>query len=467
VARCPPTVMRLRQILKGLGSLKLAVALLTMVAAVLTVATFYEARTSTQAVTTQVYRSWWFNVLLGALALNLAAAAAVRWPWTRRQIGFVVTHAGLILILGGCGAAFHFGAEGMMALRVGEPPRNMVQRENWALIVVTPDSPQPIKQPLRVGRRGLVPVSLSLPGGARLAAEEVVANSTVQTTVTEGNPARNPAIQLSLGSASVQHRLRQWLLAHDPEANRAMWGPALVEFRAAKDAVEARELTATTAVHGLMLRVVILPDDTLQYVASSRAGVKNGTCQVGDAIQPGWMDVQVRVEQLLTNAVLTTQVMPLPQDREHNVPALRVSVYDDGPPRTEWLPFGQETILSLGGKQIHAMFAWDMLALPFTVTLEDFVVERDEGGQNIAGWTSKVLFTDPTTGRQKKADIWMNHPAIFHGYKFSQASWDPNDLKYTVLQVKKDPMWVTALTWGGSALTILGIGLMFYARRWV
>ncbi|MCX7888053.1 MAG: cytochrome c biogenesis protein ResB, partial [Verrucomicrobiae bacterium] len=110
---------------------------------------------------------------------------------------------------------------------------------------------------------------------------------------------------------------------------------------------------------------------------------------------------------------------------------------------------------------------WETLQLPFTVALEDFVVERDEGGEHVAGWISKVRFTDPVSGNAKRVNISMNRPAVFRGYRFSQASWDPQDLQYSVLQVKKDPWWVVAVTWTGSGMTIFGIALTFYGRRWL
>jgi len=455
-----PTVINLRQTAKFLGSLKLAVPLLSILTAVLIWATFYESRTSTAAVTALVYRSWWFNVLLGALGLNLSMAAALRWPWKHHQTGFVVTHAGLILILGGCSASFHFGTEGLMGLRVGERPSNTVQLEDRALTVM---SPQTTRTRLRVDRRGNVhPNAVTLPSGLRLTLDEFYPNARNETIVREGGSERNPAVWLWLGSPSVQHNVRQWLMANDPQANRMMLGPALLEFYAAKDQAEAKELTATSSVQGLAFRVVALPDNSLRYVSSSRTNVKSGALTIGEPIAPGWMDFQVTVAGCLTNAVAKEQIVRLPDDPEQNQNALRMTVHGSGEPRSAWLLFGHP--IQLGSLQL--MFAWNMMPLPFTVALEDFVIERDEGSHNVAGWTSKVRFTDSATGAEKRADVWMNHPAVFKGYKFSQASWNPQDLKYTVLQVKKDPLWVIVLTWGGSGLTILGIALMFYARRW-
>jgi hypothetical protein len=460
-------IVRARQTIKFLGSLKLAVALLSVAAAVMVWATFYEARTSTAAATALVYRSWWFNALLGALGVNLTAAAALRWPWSRHQIGFVVTHAGLILILGGCSAAFHFGTEGLMDLYVGRPPSDAVRCQEQALAATWPKTGKSLKETLRVGRDGVSPTMVTLTDGAWLAVDEHLPNAAVELMeVRDGGETRNPTVELALGRAATQRDISQWLVADDPDLNRAMWGPALMEFCTARNETEANVLTATSSVQGLVMRVVVLPDNSLRYVSSSRDGIKNGTLTVGEPMQPGWMDVRITATRLATNAVTTEQVTPLRFNASQNRPAMRVTVHDNGTPRSEWLRLGRPVTVNIGGQPVRLAFT-DSMTLPFAVALEDFVVEYNEGTQMPGGWTSKLLFTDAASGKQARAEVWMNHPARFGGYKFSQASWNPQNLKYTVLQVKRDPTWVIVLTWSGSALTIIGIGLMFYARQWV
>jgi hypothetical protein len=223
------------------------------------------------------------------------------------------------------------------------------------------------------------------------------------------------------------------------------------------------QLLAPAQRTGMMLIATV--GGSQLYFASKN---KSGPVAPGEPLELDAMDAQLTVERFVTNAVPAREIVRLPAGAEQGRPALRVTVHGAGTARAEWLMFGQPIALRGGtGNPMHLVFAWDSMELPFTVALEDFVVERDEGSQNVAGWTSKVLFTDAATGERKHADVWMNHPAVFKGYKFSQASWNPQDLKYTVLQVKKDPLWVIVLTWSGSGLTILGIALMFYARRWV
>jgi hypothetical protein len=164
---------------------------------------------------------------------------------------------------------------------------------------------------------------------------------------------------------------------------------------------------------------------------------------------------------------MSERVEPAATDSEGNAPALKVTAHVGDQEQAEWVRFGQPTAMAVGGKTVHVMYGWDLMQLPFSVELQDFVVERDEGSMNVAGWTSKVLFHDDVRGLTQRASVWMNHPAWFNGYKFSQASWNPNDLKYTALQVKKDPAFVTYATWAGAVLIVGGIALMFWGRGWL
>lgn len=87
---------------EGLASLRLAVLLIAASAVVLAWATFVESWFGTEAVQFGIYQTWWFAAIVALLGLNVLAAALIRVPWERRQTGFVITHAGIIVLLVGC-----------------------------------------------------------------------------------------------------------------------------------------------------------------------------------------------------------------------------------------------------------------------------------------------------------------------------------------------------------------------------
>jgi len=103
--RSPGRSPRLRFILGlfgALASLRLAVAVIGASAVVLGWATFVESRYGTEAVHFGIYGAWWFAGLVGLLGLNVLCAAAIRFPWRRHQTGFLITHAGILVLLVGC-----------------------------------------------------------------------------------------------------------------------------------------------------------------------------------------------------------------------------------------------------------------------------------------------------------------------------------------------------------------------------
>ena len=88
-------------IYRCLASLKLAVTLIVLLAAVLAAATFVEAAEGRDYARWYIYTRDWFVALLGMLGVNILAATLIRFPWKPRQFGFVVTHSGLLVLLAG------------------------------------------------------------------------------------------------------------------------------------------------------------------------------------------------------------------------------------------------------------------------------------------------------------------------------------------------------------------------------
>ncbi len=86
---------------RTLGSLQMAVILLILFALVVLLGTFMESWYSTKIAQVLVYKSWWFVLLLGLLAVNIFFAAAKKWPWKKHQTGFIITHIGLLILLSG------------------------------------------------------------------------------------------------------------------------------------------------------------------------------------------------------------------------------------------------------------------------------------------------------------------------------------------------------------------------------
>ncbi|RJP18397.1 MAG: hypothetical protein C4527_29125 [Candidatus Omnitrophota bacterium] len=124
-------------IFEFLASLKLAVILLVIFAAMLSWATFYESSTSTEAAQRLIYKTLWFDLYLFLLGVNVTCSALKRFPWKKHHIGFVITHTGIIIILLGSLVTRKFGVEGTLALLEGESA-DSIRLEDIVLSVTAP-----------------------------------------------------------------------------------------------------------------------------------------------------------------------------------------------------------------------------------------------------------------------------------------------------------------------------------------
>ncbi len=110
---------------KFFASLKLAVFLLVVLGIAFGTGTFIESSYGTDVAQVLVYRTPWLGLLLILLALNLLASALDRMPWKKKHIGFLTTHLGIILILGGSLISQAFGIEGQLQIQEGKTESRM------------------------------------------------------------------------------------------------------------------------------------------------------------------------------------------------------------------------------------------------------------------------------------------------------------------------------------------------------
>jgi ABC-type transport system involved in cytochrome c biogenesis permease subunit len=78
--------------------------------------------------------------------------------------------------------------------------------------------------------------------------------------------------------------------------------------------------------------------------------------------------------------------------------------------------------------------------LPFTVKLDDFVLETYQGTNRPSGFVSYVRVTDNDGGKSFPAKIWMNNQLKYRGYSLFQSSYrQDGGREATELAVSKDP----------------------------
>ena len=453
---------------EALASLQLAVVVMTALGVACAVATFYEAQHGTAAAQRVFYQSPWFTFLLALLAVNVLWSVVKRYPWDAHQAGFLLAHAGILMILGGSVYSLHGGLDGRMAL---------VEGETGAHVGLSRES---VRVTLADGRAVSVPVQfhdrapeagerLALPGtDATLVVEEFRPHARVSETLGEaddqGAPL-DPALHFTLNTPFLTQD--GWLMAADPERHETAFGPVVFSFhQAAQREVGAVAPPAT----GNGLAFLLMPDGSLRYVlAAAKAPVASGVVEMGEPIQTPWMQMTVTVDRLLRRATMRRVVVRAtpPAREEERRPAVRVRLDGAVATEPEWLAWGDDRVVH--GAAGSARLAWvpAEVALPFRVTLLQFKSEKYPGSAMAATYESRVRLEDPETGVSEHV-VSMNNPLHHRGYIFFQSSFAEGARMTSIFSVVRSP-GLPVVYWGTALLT-LGVLWMFYVKprlaRW-
>ena len=242
----------LKSIFKFFSSVKLAIVVLLALAYVLALGTIYESLYGTAVAKEKVYGTVWFTLVLTFLGINVLCAALSRLPWKRHHIGFVVTHAGILVILAGSLITQRFGLDGSMAiaegdrddritlddplLQVAEPDRNAVQTFKARYSQDPPTENDPWVR--------------SLKDGGRLIVDQFYRNAQATLKVRPAAPedpsATSGALRVILTGIPMQpaQELSEWLFSKN-----SPFGPSSVSLGPAKFSfVEETVLTGLPAV---------------------------------------------------------------------------------------------------------------------------------------------------------------------------------------------------------------------------
>ena len=224
-----------------LASLKLAVFLLLALSAILAVATYQEKWYDAKTARHLVYDSPWFAFFLLVLGINVACSALIRYPWKKSQAAFLITHAGILVILAGSLVSFTSGVEGTMTLTQGETSdRVTVDEPSFSYQVAdagsreqptfTPANSRTFSaefrwSPPREGHEVRVPLS----NGMSLVFDRYLNSATSSTRYLPGGERPDPAVHFSLGND--QMKSDHWLAFDTPDHHELALGPAKVRLR--------------------------------------------------------------------------------------------------------------------------------------------------------------------------------------------------------------------------------------------
>lgn len=234
------------------------------------------------------------------------------------------------------------------------------------------------------------------------------------------------------------------------------------------------------------LTLFVADNGAITYeLASRKNGKSSGKLDLNKPLTTGWADWQLVVDKTMPGAQPQMDFTPAKSEQTSpnafgaaaDLPdGVRLRVQQNGETLERWAPAGWQITIPIRQRAdsrspTMVAYGWKIIGLPIGLELLDFEVKRNEGSDSPAGFKS-TLRVVTANGENATGACWMNHPFSFPGtwwrtwtgltYKISQASWNPENLNQSTVQILRDPGWL--LKWIGSLLVVIGVFMMFYLQ---
>lgn len=442
-----------------LFSMYFSVLLLIMFAISIAYATFLENDFGTDTAQLLIYKAWWFELLLAVGVINLSGSVFKYKLVTRKKWAILLFHLAFIVIIIGAGVTRYFGFEGSMHIREGESTNKIVSDETYITARVeannqtdslvtkvkfTPNTYNRYRKTLSAGGKD---VSIE---------NEIFVPNASETIV----PDANGVPVISLMYSDLNQPRAGFVLSLNEKKNM---GPVTFGFETGNgsaNVVFSRSgnllmftSTDTITISGMMgqSEEKLAPGTPHSIVPSSFYTVGHAGFVVQKYLQAG----RPSLEQLPAKAgaqgmdAFTAKITSGSETR-------RLNVFTS--PGTVLPPVS----CTINGIKVSLSYGPIEVALPFSIYLRDFQLDRYPGSRSPSSYASEITLKDPANSVDRPFRIFMNNILKYKGYRFFQSSFD-QDEKGTILSVNHD-YWGTFISYLGYFLMTLGMIFTVFSK---
>ncbi len=441
----------MKNFFKFLFSVATAGFLLLLFAFALGFATFVENSYGVEAARSMVYNSWWLELILLLLTVNMIGNFIIYKMYRLQKLTMGVFHLAFVLVIIGAGVTRYFGSEGSVHIREGESTNIIVSAETKFNIAA---EYQGAEQRLSKPARFAAGAGDQLSDKIQIGSKEIVVKSVnylvdAQRSV-EADPNGEPIIELVYAQGGVMQTelLRSGQVVRPNGTTVGFNAEAAVRFIYRGDSLKlfSRDTIRTMDMQGKDA-LLFLPGK--EIACSEKVLYRtSGTAIVVKRFLPAAKAVAVAGDGTPTGE--NALIVQLSDNQEQQLVTLWTSSQNETP-RSSGIFEGVNYKMWVGPEET---------VLPFSLKLNDFVLERYPGSNSPSSYESHITLTDKDLGLNEEHKIFMNNVLKHRGYRFYQSSYDPDE-KGTILSVNKD-LAGTTVTYLGYFFLFLGILLSIF-----
>ncbi len=407
-------------------------------------ATFIENDFGSATAQKLVYHAKWFEIVLFLGMINLIGVTFRKKLYNRLPV--FLFHMAFILIIMGAGITRYFGFEGAIAIREGERSNTAITDKKY--ITIEAGNKENKNMLIR-------PVLFGTIGKNKFKANLHIGDQDIKIRMTGYLPSADIMLEPDKNGSPIAEIIFQgWnpLILKQGESGKI--GNLAFSF----DSPDSDDVKLTVIENTLYFRAPFPVSVTSMTDQSVRIEEKDSL----HIFYPRQVYRFGNDLAVLKSFLPAARVAAVPADpgKENSTEALHFELSSSSETTDLYVFSNNEnpTVASsaaINGNNIRITYGRKRVILPFSIRLDDFILNRYPGSNSPSWFESRVTVTDAGHGKTFRQRIYMNHILKYRGYRFYQASYDPDE-KGTVLSINYD--WAgTIVTYGGYLIMALGM----------
>ena len=425
--------------------------LLLLFAFALGFATFVENAYGVEAARAMVYNSWWLELILLILTINMVANFIRYKMYKFQKLTMGIFHLAFILVIIGAGVTRYFGKEGVVHIREGESTNIIVSSETkFNIAAEYRGEEKRLSKPANFASlsRNQLTDKIKI-GGKEIEIKSVSYLVDAQRSV-EADAQGEPIIELvyAQGGNMQTVLLRSGQVITPNGTTVGFNAEAAVRFNFKGDSLRlfSKDTIRTMDMQG---KDALMFPPGIEIACSEKVLYRTpNVTLVVKRFLPAAKAVAIPGNGTPTGE--NALIIQLNDNQKQQLVTLWTSSKNDTPKYTGTFE-GVNYLMWIGTEET---------VLPFSLKLNDFVLARYPGSNSPSSYESLITLTDKEQGLNEDHKIFMNNVLKHRGYRFYQSSYD-QDEKGTILSVNKD-LTGTTLTYLGYFFLFLGILLSIF-----
>jgi cytochrome c-type biogenesis protein CcsB len=438
------------KILKFLLSPVFMGILFIIFAASMAIATFIENDYGSAAAYNFVYDTRWFELILFLLIVNLIGQMIIYKLYMKSKLTVLLFHLSFVLMIAGAGITRYTGWEGTIHIREGEEQDKCFSGDKFLGYVLKdksgniveqksqkyymgPSSADNYRKKIRSeGREYELVLAKILPNAAEVVTGSPDGTPVISFVVTDST--NRDVINLKSGESTQFMGVSIGLNTQAENDVAITTDSSLFKMRSKFPVNLAGMMTHETKS--------LSPGEIAEVKSMQIINVK-GIKLIPHELEVSGVLKTVSVDRNVQETGKNAFIFNL---MSGDNPAATITLWDD---KSEYRASGSADV---DGKTLEIRYGSEEISMPFSLRLNDFVLERYPGSNSPSGYKSSVVLIDSNAGLEKPFTIYMNNILKYRGYRFYQSSYDPDE-KGTILSVNHD--------FAGMLVTYSGYGFLF------